>query len=100
MRMTDSKHIQFNAWSSKRIREGKKWATSRNKPYEDDERVLGIIKLPWWFIRDYLYMVEGAESPEELQSVINQAQRRVVKDDDTFYVHFGNFNLEPRCQQK
>ena len=62
--------------------------TSRRMKYEDDYRIKYITPaLPWWFIRDFLYEPEGAESPEELQRVINQIFRRKVEDDEMFYVH-------------
>lgn len=83
--------LPFNAWSRKRIREGRKFCTSRNSQHLD-ERVLGIIMLPWPFIRDHLYALEGADSPEEMQRIMNQVQRRVVKDSEFFWVHFGVFD--------
>lgn len=82
--------LTFNAWSNKRIAEGRKFCTSRNKP-KDDERVLGVVRLPWWFIKEHLYALEGADSPAELQRIINQVQRRVVTEDEMFWVHFGDF---------
>lgn len=52
-----------------------------------------MVMLPWWFIRDRLYALEGADSPSELQGVINQVQRRIVGDKEMFWVHFGDFTL-------
>jgi hypothetical protein len=49
--------------------------------------------LPWWFIRDRLYAIEGADSPDELQGVMNQVQRRIVGNKEMFWVHFGDFVL-------
>jgi hypothetical protein len=80
--------MKFNRWSMTRIRAGDKILTSRKKRYDNDEDVLEIIgEMPWWFIKTYLYKLEGAESPEQLQSVINQIFRRVVEDDERFFVH-------------
>ena len=80
--------MKFNKWSQSRILAGKKTLTSRTKKHENDPDVLHIFgPLPLWFIKTYLYRDEGAESPEELQRVINQIFRRVVKDDRLFYVH-------------
>jgi hypothetical protein len=50
--------------------------------------------LPWWFIRRFLYRDEGAESPEELQRVINQIFRRTVYQDEMFYVHILKTGIE------
>ena len=87
--------MKFNAWSKVRIRNGTKRLTSRKKKYSDDYDVLVIMPpLPWWFIKRFLYRDEGAESPEELQRVINQIFRRVVKPDEMFYVHVLKSGLE------
>jgi hypothetical protein len=83
--------LAFSQWSLKRIAEGKKFCTSRKRYFPDDPRVLGLVPLPWWFIRNYLYGLEGADSPEELQSIMNQLSRRKVEDDEMFNVHFGDF---------
>ena len=88
--MSSTNELTFNPWSLKRIEEGRKVCTSRSKP-RADKRVLGTVRLPWWFIKERLYSLEGADSPEELQRVINQVQRRVVTDDEQFWVHFGEF---------
>ena len=80
--------MKFNQWSTNRILAGKKTLTSRTKRYENDPDVSLIFgPLPWGFIKTYLYRGEGAESPEELQRVINQIFRRAVSDDRLFYVH-------------
>lgn len=84
--------IPFNIWSKQRIEEGRKFCTSRHKRYPNDPRVKYITdKIPWHVIRDCLWMVEGADSPEELQEVIEGIMKRKVSDDEMFYVHFGNF---------
>lgn len=83
--------MKFNSWSKKKIKLGKKRLTSRRYAYTDDPEVkFATPPLPWWFIREFLYRDEGADSPEELQKVINQIFRRRVKDDELFYVHVLN----------
>jgi hypothetical protein len=84
--------IPFNDWSKERIEKGMKICTSRHKRYPNDPRVTWVSpKLPWWFIRKYLWKQEGATSPEELQEVIEGIYKRVVPDEEEFYVHFGGF---------
>ena len=84
--------IPFNGWSRERIELGRKLCTSRHKRYSKDKRVWYITpKLPWWLIRDYFYISEGANTPEELQEVIEDIYKRKVPDDEYFYVHFGEF---------
>jgi predicted thioredoxin/glutaredoxin len=85
--------IPFNAWSNNRIELGRKVCTSRKRIW-NDSRVIHIQKLPWGFIRDYYWREEGADSPEELQKVVNRIFRRIVKDDELFYVHWGDFKKE------
>ena len=83
-----TKLLRFNAWSRKRLLEGKKRLTSRSKRYVDDEQVLYIIgPVPCEFICTYLYRDEGAESPEELHRVINGIFRRKVEGYEEFFVH-------------
>jgi hypothetical protein len=83
--------VKFNKWSLKRIRDGKKTLTSRRNRHEDDPHVEGIVgPLPWWFIKTYLYRDEGADSPKELQGVINQVSRRKVHGLEEFFVHIIN----------
>ena len=80
--------MKFNQWSKSRILAGEKSLTSRTKKHENDPDVLHIFgPLPWWFIKTYLYRDEGAESPEQLQRVINQIFRKVVEGDRLFYIH-------------
>jgi len=87
--------IPFNDWSKQRIREGRKVCTSRHKRYIKDKRVTWISPLlPWWFITKYLWKPEGADSPEELQQVINDIYKRKVANDEEFFVHFGNYSDE------
>jgi len=84
-----SDEIPFNKWSKARIKLGKKKGTARHKKYLNDPRVLWISpKLPWWFIKKYLWRDEGAFSPEELQQVIDEIYGRRVPDDEEFYWHY------------
>ena len=84
--------IPFNNWSKERIKLGTKNCTSRHKRYPNDKRVYWISpKLPWWFIREYLWKEEGANSSIELQEVIDKIYNREVKGEEQFYVHFGKF---------
>jgi len=84
--------IPFNVWSRERIKQGKKICTSRHKKYLYDDRVSWISPpLPWWFIREHLWQPEGANSPEELQQVIENIMKREVLDVEIFYVHFGEY---------
>ena len=86
------KKIPFNKWSQERIKQGRKFCTSRHKKYIDDNRVEYISdKLPWGTIRKCLWQPEGADSPEELQQVIEDIYKRKVKDNEMFYVHIGDF---------
>ena len=90
------KMIPFNEWSLERIRDNNKICTSRHKRYPNDPRVFWISpKLSWWFVRDKLWMDEGAKSPHELQVIIERIYRRRVPDNEEFYVHYGDF-----CEDK
>lgn len=87
--------IPFNDWSKDKIRKGWKKCTSRHKRYTKDKRVTWISpKLPWWFIRRYLWKREGAGNPSELQQIMNDIYKRQVPNDEEFYVHFGDFSDE------
>ena len=84
--------IPFNEWSKERIEMGLKVCTSRHKRYIKDPRVYWVSpKLPFWFIRQYLFRQEGAKSPEELKEVMSKIYNREVPDSEMFYVHFGVF---------
>ena len=86
------KQIPFNDWSKERIKEGRKFCTSRHFKYISDEKVEYITeKLPWGLIRRLMWQTEGANSPEELQKIIEEIYKRPVKDDENFFVHFGDF---------
>ncbi len=90
-----NRKIPFNKWSKERIKERRKFCTSRHTKYIDDSRVEFITpKLKWGFIKKYLWQTEGANSPKELQEVIQSIYHRVVPDYEKFFVHFGDFSDE------
>ena len=88
--------MKFNAWSKARIQARRKVITSRKEPHYNDPDVAFILgKLPWEIIRDRLYIPEGADTPKELQEVINKIFARrgyPVTDDEEFYVHVLNID--------
>jgi len=95
MSLKQKKRIPFNVWSKERIRQGRKFCTSRHNRYKDDDRVYYITPLlPFWLIKEYLWKVEGADSPFELRKVMEEIYGREVLADEKFYVHFGNFSDE------
>jgi len=71
-----------------------KTLTSRKQKHDNDPHIKRVLDtpLPWWFIRNHLYIQEGADSPEELQRVINGIFRRKIEDDELFYVHIIDRN--------
>lgn len=89
--MTDL--IPFNDWSKERIKQGRKTCTSRHKKYSKDPRVKTIsTRLPWAFIKRNYWKQEGADSPEELQEVIDKIYNRKILPRELFYVHTGDFS--------
>ena len=92
MTSTKKDWIPFNEWSQDKIDKGLKICTSRHKKYTNDKRVFYITpKLPFWFIKKYLYIDEGAESEDGLQEVFDNIYQREVSSNEEFYVHFGDF---------
>jgi len=83
--------MKFNAWSREKIQQGTKRLTSRKTKHLEDPTVDYVIgPVPWKFIKEYLYRDEGADSPEELQEVIDKIFVRrgyPVSDNELFYVH-------------
>ena len=66
--------------------------TSRHRKYEEDSRVLKILDaMPWGIIKEKFWEIEGADSPVELQQVIDKTYHRKVPDDEMFYPHLGDF---------
>ena len=88
-----SKEIPFNEWSKERINQGRKFITSRHSKYLHDNRVMLILpKMPWGEIRERFWQLEGADSPMELQQVIEEdIYHRKVLDNEMFYPHLGDF---------
>ena len=93
--------IPMNPWSKERIKREMKYATTRSKQYgkpgdwfEVDGKVLElefIAKLPLFFITEYLYRTEGAESPEEFQKIWREIHPRKSWDSmmaQEYYYHF------------
>ncbi len=96
--MSKQIEIPFNKWSDGRLRAGQKVCTSRHKRYGDSGdyfytaggrfRLQKILELPLWFVRDYLYTLEGAETPEEFQAVWKSLHRGKFKAPELVWVHF------------
>lgn len=86
--------LPFNKWSQERIDKGVKICTSRNGVYYEDERVDYIIMLPLRVVRDYLWVQEGAESPEEFEKVWRGIHRGKFDPNKLVHTHFGNFREE------
>lgn len=89
------KKIPFNQWSRERIKQGRKYMTSRHQKCLNDPRVKFILpKTKWGFIKNHWFGIEGADSPIELQKVIEEIYKRKVPDDEMFYPHIGDFREE------
>ena len=82
--------ILFNRWSRERINQGRKFATSRTRKWADS-RVVMVLRLPLWFVRDFLWQVEGADSPEEFEKVWRSIFRGRFDKDKIVFTHFGDF---------
>ena len=92
--------IPFNAWSIERLNAGRKCATSRNKVYgrvgdvfKPDNgksyKIEYIISLALGVVRDYLYLIEGANSPEEFEEVWTSIHPKKGFDKEQLvWVHF------------
>ena len=84
--------IPFNEWSRERIKQNRKFMTSRHKRYDKDPRVIHILdKMQWGEIRDRFWQLEGADNPMELQRAIENIYHRVVPLHEEFYPHLGDF---------
>ncbi len=102
--------IPFNLWSLSRMKMGKKIATSRYKKYggKGDLFAAGgewyvlriVVKLPLWFIRDYLYGIEGAYSPQEFTHVWEDIHPSGLKENDEVYLHVFKQVVELKDNQK
>ena len=90
--------IPFNLWSQEKFLRRLKNATSRYKKYAEvgDTFVLQtkryyinlVVKLPLWFIRNYLYESEGCATPEEFEDIwIDIHKRRGFRMKDMVWYH-------------
>jgi len=89
--MSNQDLLPFAKWSQERIAQNRKFATSRSKRYSDDPRVMWITVMPLEIVRDYLWQVEGADSPEEFEKVWRSIHRGHYNGEDEVFVHFGDF---------
>jgi len=79
----------------------RQWATAgklkmipRHRQFRDDPRIVYIIAhAPWNIIRDYLWEIIGASSPEDLQKSIEEVYARQVRDEERFFLHVGKFTV-------
>ena len=83
--------IPFNKWSRERIRQGRKFATTRDKVYLNEKCVFSVARLPLWFVKQHLWQIEGADSPEEFEKVWREIHRGQFEADKFYYTHFGDF---------
>lgn len=98
--------IPFNAWSKEKLDLKKKRCTSRNKIYgmqyatfQVGERwyiLKLILRLPLWFVRDFLYPLEGADTPEEFVGVWKNIHRGKFNETENVYVHFFEEIEDPK----
>ena len=92
--------IPFRDWSKKKLKLGHKTATSRSKKYGEvgdcfyevgkKFKIKMICKFPLWFIRDFLWFVEGADNKKEFETVWRNIHPISKFDfpDEQFHVHF------------
>jgi hypothetical protein len=92
--------IPFNEWSTYRIWLKKKLGTTRTQQYGDVNdifesngkfyQLIYVIKVPLSFVRDILYKCEGADSPEEFESVWCEIhpKKGFAEDQLVWYHHF------------
>jgi hypothetical protein len=81
--------MEFNKWSRDKLAKGIKFTTARTSKHDKDPDVYHVFQkpIPMWIIKQYFYLDEGAESPDELQRVINQIFRRKVDETRELYLH-------------
>lgn len=92
--------IPFNIRSEDKLLHKLKKATSRYKKYGEigDTFIVDgqcyyinlVVKLPLWFIRNYLYESEGCNTPEEFEQIwIGIHEKRGFRlKDEVWYHHF------------
>lgn len=94
-----TEEIPFNSWSRERILAGRKSCTSRHRKY-NDLLVYDVFQVNWGSIKSQDWKTEGADSPEELQKVIESIYHRPVLDDELFYLHlFDNKKMQERLRR-
>lgn len=91
-------NLPFNKWSKERLATGQKVCTSRTKQYgnpgdkfyvENEHILKEILKFPLWFVKDFLWYQEGANSPEEFEEVwCSIHPNKKFVNDQTVYTHF------------
>lgn len=102
--MTEVK-IPFNLWSQEKLLWELKKATSRYKKYAEvgDTFIMQtkeyyinlVVKLPLWFIRNYLYESEGCKTPEEFENIwIEIHPKRGFRLNDIVWYH--HFTIDDR----
>jgi len=90
-------NIPFNKWSRERLRQGCKRATSRTKKYGDvgatfivDNQEYVILYIEERKMKDIIeqdYIIEGADSPEELREVLKSIFRSKLDEERELYFH-------------
>jgi hypothetical protein len=85
--------LTFNRWSQERIRQGRKFCTSRSKSYKDP-RVRFIVQMKLKDVKELLWQTEGADSPAEFEKVWRSIFRGKFEPRRNVYVHFGDFRSE------
>ena len=91
--------IPFNDWSNERLQAGRKFATSRNKKYGSPGdtfeaigwrwKIVSVQRIPLKFVSNYLYEIEGSDSPMEFISVWDDIHPVKQYDPDHLvWVHF------------
>ena len=88
--------IPFNAWSKKRLREGKKTCTSRTREYGDigdtfivegkEYKIIMCVDFPTSLIIKAFWKAEGADSQAELRRVLKSIFRG-KKLPDVLWLH-------------
>ena len=101
--MTEIK-IPFNKWSKERLEEGIKVCTSRSKVYGKvgdtfsvDGKcylLMGVIQMPLWFVKKFLYGLEGARDSMEFEQVWRDIFRGEFNPDKLVWVHFFRETLK------
>ena len=92
-------NIPFNKWSEDRLREGRKYCTSRNKRYGvvgdtfratgKDWRLVSVQKMTLGMVATHLYEMEGADTPIDFIAVWDDIHPyKGFREDWLVWVHF------------